>query len=190
VTIPRMLRGNSILRLIMAVISVIAAVVVLIVAGLPPRSGIVVQPGQTPVAAEIGALAPQFDVIDIRNRRFSLSALRGSPLVINFWATWCAPCVKEMPRLEAAYQQYQSAGLRIIGIDVNEPVAEVVIWAQHFKITYDLLVDNDGRLAYQYMVRNLPMTLFVGRDGIVRQIVLGEVSDAQLTSELAALFKD
>ena len=185
-----MLRGTSSLRLIAAAISVIAAIVVLIAAGLPPRSGVIVQPGQTPVAAEIGALVPPFDMIDIRNRRFSLAALRGSPLVINFWATWCAPCVNEMPRLEAAYEQHRSDGLRMIGINVNEPVTDVVSWAQHFKITYDLLVDNDGRLAYTYMVRNLPMTLFVGRDGIVRQIVIGEVSDAQLTNELDALLKE
>ncbi|MBX3080007.1 MAG: TlpA family protein disulfide reductase [Anaerolineae bacterium] len=181
---------NKLVRLTASAASLIAALVILLSAGLPPRSGILVRPGETPIAAEVGAIAPPFDKIDIRNRRLSLSALRGAPVVINFWATWCAPCVSEMPRLQDSYDRYKPAGLRMIGINVNEPVTDVLTWAQHFHITYDLVVDNDGRLSYQYMVRNLPMTLFIGRDGLIRQIVYGEVSDSRLTAELTALLND
>jgi peroxiredoxin len=181
---------HKVLRLVASVASLIAAVVVVVMAGLPPRSGVVIRAGETPVAAEVGALSPPFEVIDVRNRRLALSSLRGSPVVINFWATWCAPCVNEMPRLQAAYDQYKAAGLRMVGINVNEPVADVVSWARHYNITYDLAVDNDGRLAYSYMVRNLPVTLFIGRDGVIHAIVNGEVSEAQLASELAALLKE
>jgi len=181
---------NKPLRLTASAASLIAALAILLSAGLPPRSGIFVRPGETPIAAEIGAIAPPFDKVDIHNRRLSLAALRGAPVVINFWATWCAPCINEMPLLQATYDQYKASGLRVVGINVNEPATDVIAWAQHFHITYDLLIDNDGRLSYQYMVRNLPMTLFVGRDGLIRQIVYGEISASRLAAELTALLNN
>ncbi|MFN8419661.1 MAG: TlpA disulfide reductase family protein [Anaerolineae bacterium] len=161
------------------------ALLILTTAGLPPRNGTLLLPGKTPVAAEVSALAPDIEAFDIQDRRFSLTALRGTPLIINFWATWCAPCVVEMPLLQSAHEQYPE--LRLVGINVAEPRVQVINWARQYGITYDLLIDGDGRLGYNYMVRALPMTIFVAGDGTIRQIVNGTLSEDQLNSEITAL---
>lgn len=177
--------GFRFLRLITALGCLALAALILITAGLPPRNGTLMLPGKTPVAAEVRALAPDIEAFDIQDRRFSLAALRGTPVILNFWATWCAPCVIEMPLLQAAHVQYPD--LRVVGINVAEPRIQVINWAQQYEITYDLLIDGDGRLGYGYMVRALPMTIFVARDGTIRQIINGALSEDQLSSEIAAL---
>jgi thiol-disulfide isomerase/thioredoxin len=163
------------------------ALVVVTSTGLPPRSGVFLVPGQTPIAPDVGALAPPIMAFDLLNRRFSLWELRGSPVILNFWATWCAPCVIEMPRLQAAHERFRGQDLRVVGINVNDPPADVLTWTRQAGIRYDLLIDHDGRLSYLYQVRTLPLTVFIGRDGLVREVVRGEVSQAALDAAITRL---
>jgi peroxiredoxin len=77
--------------------------------------------------------------------------------------------------------------VRVVGVNMGEGRAQVLNWVNELGITYDLLIDHDGRLAYQYMIRNLPTTFFIRRDGSIQQIASGIVSADQLTAEITML---
>lgn len=181
------------LRLFTAAASVLAAMWIVLTAGLPDRARVnavfQVRPGETPIAPEVGALAPPIEGQDVRGQRFSLAALRGSPVVINFWATWCGPCVAEMPALQAAYEAHRADRLHIVGIDLDEPAADVLNWLEHFGLTHEIVIDRSGRLSALYLVRGLPSTYFVGRDGIIREIAYGPLSDRQIKAAIQGLLR-
>lgn len=119
-------------RLIAAAACLLAAIWIVLSAGLPDRSRAnaiyVISPQDTPVAPEVGAVAPPIEAADLNGRHISLAAQRGSPVVVNFWATWCGPCITEMPMIQTAYEQYRAQGLRVIGVNSNETPAEVMNW--------------------------------------------------------------
>lgn len=143
-------------------------------------------PGQLPIAAEEGALAPPFEVHDLANKPISLTALRGSPVILNFWATYCGPCIVEMPLLQSVYAAHRAEGLHVIGVDANEPLADVMAWRNRFDLSYDLVFDG-GMLSSLYRVRGLPSTFFIGRDGVITKITFGAVSAEELQAEVANL---
>jgi len=183
---------TRVVRLIAAAACLIAAIGIVLWAGLPDRSranAVYDNPQDTPVAPEVGAVAPPLEAADLNGKRVSLAALRGSPVVINFWATWCGPCITEMPMIQTAYEQYRSQGLRIIGVDSNETPADVMNWQARFGLTYDLLIDRDNRISNAYRVRGLPSTYFIGRDGVIRQIAYGPLTDAGLQAAIADLLR-
>jgi len=183
-------RSSQRLRLGLAILCLFAAVWVVWTAGLPDPARVnavlPIQPGQTPVAPEVGAIAPGFDKPDVSGQRLSLVGLRGVPVLLNFWATWCGPCVTETPLLQAAYEANQADGLRVIGIDANEPLADVLVWQTRFRVSYDLLID-DGLIAALYRIRGLPSSYFIGRDGVIRYIVFGPLSETELQNGLVRI---
>ena len=159
-----------------------AAAGILIAAGLPSRTGIVPQPNASfgvIVAAEVGAQAPPVEGVDIRGERVGLTALRGRPVIINFWATWCPPCIKELPLLERFAAENPT--IAVLTINVNEAPASVTAWLQANQIGLTTVIDRDGRWVYAYQVQNLPRTFFLDANGIIRMIVEGEISTEQLT---------
>lgn len=181
-------------RLLAILLCLIAAGVILIAAGLPDRARVnayyPITPGDLPVAPEEGAMAMPISLPDITSGdMLSLSAWRGQPVIINFWATWCGPCEAETPLLEEAYKRYQDKGLKIIGMDVGENIYDVRSWRSRQGVTYNLAIDRDGRLISLYKVRGLPTTFFIGRDGVIKQIQYGPVNAAGLDSAIQALLR-
>src|SRR5690349_19241673 len=139
-----------IVRLLTAAVCLSVAVWLVLSAGLPDRAQANAQnlsvPGALPVAPEIGALAPPLEAVNMANQQVSLAALRGHPVIVNLWATWCGPCVAETPLLQAAYAAHHSGGLRIIGVDAQESLADLAAWKARFGVTYDLVTDTTGQL--------------------------------------------
>ncbi|HVO41762.1 MAG TPA: TlpA disulfide reductase family protein [Aggregatilineales bacterium] len=179
-------------RVIGAVACVLLAAIVLWTAGLPDRrfNTLILQSANvTPVAPEEGALAPAFEGIDVAGKWLSLETLRGSPVVVNFWATTCGPCFAEMPMLQAVYTAQRANGLHVIGIDANEPLPAVLAWQAYYGLDYDLLIDPDASLSRAYRIRGLPTTFFVGRDGVISWVVYGPLSRADLDSEIQRLLR-
>jgi thiol-disulfide isomerase/thioredoxin len=176
------------LRLLLAALCLAAALALIAGAGLPERTranAVVPYTSQAmPVAPEVGALAPPVDGWTVAGKQFSLAALHGSPVIINFWATWCGPCLSEMPLLQSAYIAHRARGLHIVGIDNGEAPAAVLAWQAQFGLTYDLVIDRNGSLASLYRVRGLPSTYFVGRDGLIKRIVYGPLDVASLEATL------
>jgi peroxiredoxin len=120
----------------------------------------------------------------------SMSQWKGRPLVLNFWATWCAPCVEEMPELTALQKQLQSKNIQILGIGIDNP-ANISAFAEKYEIGYPLYVAGiDGSelsRALGNQAGGLPFTVLVDASGKVRKTYLGRLKIDQLRRDLNAL---
>src|SRR4051812_14180725 len=117
----RIYKNQTLLRQIAALLLITIAVTIIWSAGLPDRADVngftIDGLGSQKFAAEIGGLAPRFTVTTLDNQSLSLTGLRDKVIILNFWATWCGPCITEMPLLESTYQKYRADGLRIIAVN-------------------------------------------------------------------------
>lgn len=138
------------------------------------------QPGESPVAAVSGAVAPDFQVTDAFGEPIHLAALRGSPVILNFWATWCQPCAIELPDLQQLYAAGAENGLYVLAVNVDEPPAVFIPWAADRGLTFDLLADPDQRLQTLFRVRGVPQTVVIDSAGTIREIFYGPVDGATL----------
>lgn len=170
-----------------AAIAVTLALLVLAGAGLPLRAeytGYTVS-GLAPVAPEINARAPLFDLPGLDGDEVRLADLAGSPVIINFWATWCVPCRVEMPALQRVYENHMHAGLRLLAINTGESPAAVAAWRDDLGLTFDLLLDQDQQAATRYQLRGQPSTYVVSPAGIITHIFYGPVRETDLETALA-----
>ena len=177
-------RPRSRRRLIYAswLIAGVAALVALLtinVAG--PRTAV-----DTPI---VGRPAPAFDLETLDGGRLSLADLRGSPVVVNFWASWCIPCREEAPLLTAAAEEYEPQGLQVIGIVYQDSAESAREFVTRYGQTYPGLLDPDGRTAIDYGVFGIPETFFIDRGGIVRARQVGAVTEDDLRSQIEAILR-
>lgn len=131
------------------------------------------------VAPEEGALAPDFLLEQVDAPDLRLSDFRGQPVVLNFWATWCSPCRKEMPQFVDAYDKYRDEGLVIIGLNLQEGETIARNFAEDFGMEFPIVIDRDGEMRDRYRLLGLPSTYFIGRDGVVRSIFRGPFVEEQ-----------
>lgn len=126
----------------------------------------------------VGQAAPNFTLSDMKGQAMTLSSLRGHPVIINFWASYCAPCQDELPLLNAFYQQHQADGLVILGINEGEPMSTITDYAQRYKIAYQVLADPTYAFNADtsYDPSPLPRSYFIDKQGIVRAVFNGELS--------------
>jgi peroxiredoxin len=172
-------------RLIGALLAFGGAVIILLQTGLPERARFVgvIEAGQV-IAPEVGALAPSFDLATLPGS-IDPGSLRGSPVILNFWATWCEPCVTEMPYLQTVYDQYRGRGLRLVAVNLGESRAVVESWVQRNGLTFDIALDPEGRTATAYRLRGQPSTFVIAPDGRISAIFYGPVGSGQLEAAIA-----
>jgi peroxiredoxin len=126
------------------------------------------------IAAEVGALAPDFSLTSLAGETVRLSDFRGKPVVLNFWATWCAPCRREMPALEQIWQQGGAGDVVVIGVDQGESPQRVQRFIdEEVNVSFPILLDSDYKVGDAYFVRSLPTTLFIDPKGFIQEIRLG-----------------
>lgn len=118
---------------------------------------------------------PALDLHDIGGRRWQLQALRGRPVLINFWASWCEPCLAEMPSLERLARRHRDDGLEVLAVNFKEGAAGVQRFLDRTPLDLPVLLDEDGAAARTFGVRVFPSTLVVDREGRGVAVVVGEM---------------
>ncbi|MFQ5592743.1 MAG: redoxin domain-containing protein [Anaerolineae bacterium] len=119
-------------------------------------------------AAKIGEPAPDFTLPTPDGETVTLSDLRGRPVLINFWATWCPPCKIEMPDIENLYQKYKDQGFTVIAVDQQESAEAVRQYFQEMGLSFQPVIDSSGEIFNLYRVVALPTSYFIDAEGIVR----------------------
>ena len=167
-----------------------AGVLVSLVVVLQPRSGGIALPTSLPglaPAPSVGRAAPDFALQLLDGSRMTLSGLRGKPVILNFWATWCPPCRTEMPDLQAVWQEHQSEGVVIVGVDLGEDPATVQSYVSRVGVTYPIALDIDQRVGETYGTGSLPTTYFIDRNGTVRDRYTGGMNKRVMVSKLGSI---
>ena len=186
---PDQYRRVSWLYMPLAVVCLVGSALVLMAAGLPDRaelSALYSLPDGRSVAPEIGALAPPLELMTVDGRPVSLEALGDQIVILNYWATWCAPCQIEMPALQELSERYPDV-LTVLGINAGEPPDLIRVWRERFGLTFALLLDPDGAAARDYRLRGQPTTVIVAPGGIIHDIIYGPASIDALERAIASL---
>jgi thiol-disulfide isomerase/thioredoxin len=118
-------------------------------------------------------VATDFELVDLAGRTVRLSDFRGRVVLVNFWATWCAPCREEMPALETLSKDLAPHGLTVVAVNHKEAKSVIETFLREGKLTIPVVLDKDGRVAERYQVYALPATFIVNRHGKVVATVLG-----------------
>ncbi len=133
---------------------------------------------------------PDFTLDTLDGGRFTLSAQAGKPVIVNFWATWCPPCRAELPAFEEVYRGYHDKGLIVVGVDVAESPEVVAQYVQQVGLTFPIALDASGEVTELYHIQGMPTTLFVGRDGKIKDMVIGgPLTRAAIESKISELMK-
>jgi cytochrome c biogenesis protein CcmG, thiol:disulfide interchange protein DsbE len=170
---------------------VTAGLVLLIRSGVSGGGSSANPPPATVSAATVakGEPAPDFSAATLQGSRLSLSSLRGRPVLINFFASWCTVCEAELPGIEQAYQEHQASGFSVVGVNTLETGDGLAFYRQ-LHLTFPAVYDpgNPGRIGSAYGVtQGLPASVFVDRAGKVQLIQYGPVSKSLIDQELARL---
>jgi len=115
-----------------------------------------------------------------------MAQLRGKPVFMDFFATWCPPCNAEAPMVNAAYKQYASQGLQVVGVDVQENAQKAKQFVDQHQLTYPAVVDS-GTLSDQYHINGMPVGVFIDKSGVVRKIEIGQLSPATLNADIKSI---
>jgi peroxiredoxin len=118
--------------------------------------------------------APDFTLMALEGRPVQLRELRGKLVLLNFWATWCAPCLHEMPSMERLYQTFKHTEFALLAVSMDRQGEEVAKpFVDHLKLTFPVLLDRTSEVARQYGVRGLPTTYLIDPDGRLIGAVIG-----------------
>jgi peroxiredoxin len=143
------------------------------------------QPTPTMATAEVGALAPVFELIDLEGDPIKLSDLRGQVVLLSFWATWCGHCRSELPVLEAFYKRHQNEGFVVLAINIQENKDRVAELVNDMGLTFPVLLDRRGEVTASYRVRSLPTNFLIDREGTILEKHIGPVTESMLDGYLA-----
>lgn len=133
--------------------------------------------------------APDFALQDVDGKTWRLSELRGQPVIVNFWATWCPPCREEMPSMQRAWEQLQVEGVMMLAVNVGESADTVFQFTANYPVDFPLLLDLDSAVLGQWPVRGLPATFVVDAQGRIAYRAIGgrEWDDPQLLAPVLRL---
>lgn len=122
-----------------------------------------------------GFPAPDFELQTSDGSTLRLADLRGQPVILNFWASWCPPCRAEMPAIQAVYHSYQDEGLIVLAVNATnqDSLDEAQEYVEGSSFTFPILFDTTGSVQDQYQIAALPTTFFIDRDGIIQAVIVG-----------------
>lgn len=138
---------------------------------------------QSPVVMTEGSPARDFTLKTAEGKTVTLSGLRGKPVVINFWASWCPPCRKEMPVLKNAAGTYEGK-VQFVGVNLQDSQTAFSEALEEFGLPYPNGKDEDLAISQAYGVTVLPKTFFINKDGIVSYVHAGAIDEATLAAAI------
>lgn len=144
-------------------------------------------------APQEGLLAPEFTLNTLSGETIALKDLRGRPVLINFWASWCPPCRSEMPAMETMYSEFQAADLEILAVNVTyqDRLADAENFVQENQLTFPILLDRTGVVSELYQISSLPTSFFVDSSGVIQKVVIGgPMEEALIYRQVENLLED
>lgn len=152
-------------------------------------AAIACSPGQELDRLSETRVAPDFTIEDTQGVTHSLADYRGQVLVVNFWATWCPPCVKEMPSLQRAWEELRKEDIAVLAINMGEQKQAIEDFIQKYPVELPILLDKDFDMADAWSVTGLPTTYVVDSEGQIVFQVIGEREwdDPDLLEEIRGL---
>ncbi|WP_324891803.1 redoxin domain-containing protein [Paenibacillus sp.] len=137
---------------------------------------------------EVGDRLAPFALASLEGGTIGTDEFKGKPIVINFWGTFCPPCVEETPALQRMHEKYAEQGVVILGVNLGEkPVVRVEQFVDRFGVTYPILLDPELDVRDRYGVRSYPTTFFVDSAGVVREVKVGGMTEGYMDSVIGQL---
>lgn len=133
-----------------------------------------------------GSLAPNFNAQTLHWEPTSLNEHIGKPVMLNFWATWCAPCRFEMPAIQERHERYSNE-LVILAINNNESEDLVIAYEVELGLSFDIVMDPGAIIQDLYQIRGYPTSVFINAEGIIQNIHIGLLTESQLDEYLAEI---
>jgi peroxiredoxin len=153
----------------------------------PPESNV-------PVGTQTGQLSPDFSLTDVSGQPVTLSALRGQPVVVIFWASWCTHCEKEMPLMQTMYEKYGDQGLQVVGVNVPGLGGDTVENAKAFVadkgISFPIVFDQAGQTYGAYEVNGVPNLFFIDSEGVMVTNYPGAMDAERLEAQIKQLVEE
>ena len=120
-------------------------------------------------------LAPDFNLLSMEDSKIKLSDLRGKPVILNFWASWCPPCRAEMPAFQKAWQEYGDTDLIILAVNAThqDSLSDIEIFIDQHHLEFPILLDISGGVSADYQIHSLPTTFVINREGIIIKELIG-----------------
>ena len=138
--------------------------------------------------AQIGKQAPDFRLDGLDGQPVSLSDLRGSGVLIKFWASYCNPCRGEMPYIQEIYEAWSDKGLVVLTINIGESPSQVEKFMESQQLSLPVLLDTKQATAREYNMRGIPTTFFIDKDGIIQEKIIGAFqSKTQIEKRLSKI---
>jgi peroxiredoxin len=119
-------------------------------------------------AVDVSGAAPDFTLKSAGGENLKLAELRGQVVLVNFWASWCGPCRQEMPLLDQIYGQYKALGFTVLGVNVDEDVAQANMLLKKVQVSFPVVYDSANKVSELYRVSGMPTTVIIDRDGNMR----------------------
>ncbi|MCU0489114.1 MAG: TlpA family protein disulfide reductase [Anaerolineales bacterium] len=142
--------------------------------GLSRAEALEVTSGGIPAPRQ-GFLAPDFELPSASGEIVRVTELRGKPVMLNVWASWCGPCRAEMPAMQRVYENYQSQGLEILAVNSTsqDTRQDALAFVESLGLRFPILFDDEGQVARLYQVNALPTTFFIDAQGIIQDVIIG-----------------
>jgi len=134
----------------------------------------------------VGMPVDEFRLVDLDGKTHSLSQYRGKVVLVNFWATWCKPCTTEMPAMQASFDKLRDKGFVVLAINELEDDAKVRDHIKQYGHTFPVLMDRDNKVANQFGVFGLPVSVFIDQQGRVQEYIKGGLLTEQMINDVVA----
>jgi thiol-disulfide isomerase/thioredoxin len=166
-------------------LTLIASSAFFILRNVPPQNALLAVPVQ------VSFPAPELTLTDTQSVSHSLADYRGQVVLVNLWATWCAPCKQEMPALQAFYDKHRKNGFVIIAVNDGDPTADVLQFVKDYKLTFPVWLDPTYVATQQaFKTLNLPSSFVIDRGGTTQLMWVGGISRAMLEKHVTPLIME